>query len=350
MTELDWKTANSSRGAAFEPLAALNRWWGEIVPRVTFTAGSAEAFPAWQAGMRAAVQEALGWTPPALPLAPRVLAEGVLEPGVGFRYGEVETAPGMTVPFMVLVPERLAAPGAAVLCVHGHGDGMNPLFGLDGQGNPLTDEYQHAFALEACRRGFVVLTFDMLCFGRRRDFAFCARHNTTPCTTPSELAVQLGSSMAALRVFDARQMLTLLAMQPEVDAARIGMAGISGGGTITFYTSVLDDRVKAAMISGFFNKFAAYMQVYHCIDNFVPGLSRVAEMPDIACALAPRPLLVSQGTRDPIFPIAATREGVQHLRNAYRLFNAEERLEEEYYDDEHVFSNTRVWDFMGQWL
>jgi len=350
ITGTEWTLANASRGTAFEPLAAINRWWEAITPQMTFDVTDTAAFPGWQAQMRAAVQAALGWTPPALPLAPRVLAEGTLEPGVLFRYGEVETTPGMMVPFMLLIPEGRTAPGPAVLCAHGHGDGMNPLFGLDAQGNAITDEYQHEFALVACRQGFVALTFDILCFGRRRDFDFCTRHNAFACITPSELAVQIGSSMAALRVFDARQMLGLLAMQPEVDAQRIGMSGISGGGTVTFYTSVLDDRVRASMISGYFNQYRAYMQVFHCIDNFVPGLSRVAEMPDIGCCLAPRPLLISQGTRDPIFPIDATRAGVNHLRSAYRLFDAEERLEEEYYDAEHVYSNARVWDFMGKWL
>ncbi len=164
------------------------------------------------------------------------------------------------------------------------------------------------------------------------------------------LAFQLGASMLGLRVFDARRMLELLGAQPEVDARRLGMAGISGGGTITFFTTVLDERVRAAMISGYFNKFSAFMQVPHCIDNFVPGMAAVAEMPDSGCAIASRPLLISQGEEDPIFPIAATREGVEKLRAAYRLHGAEERVEEEYYPGGHTFSNARAWDFFKVWL
>jgi len=345
-----WKLATQSNGDNFSPMAAINGWWQGMTPRLPFTANSVEEWAAWREAMRAAMQGCLGWTPPALPLAPRVLAEGQLEPGVSFRYGEVDTAPGMTVPFMLLIPEGVTAPRPGVLCAHGHGAGMNPLFGLDQDGNPIENEYQHQFALEACRRGFVALAYDMLCFGRRRDFDFCAQHGCSPCDTPTKLAVQIGASMVGLRVFDARQMLTLLGMQPEVDTERLGMAGISGGGTITFYTTVLDDRVNAAMLSGYFNQFSAFMQIYHCIDNFVPGLGALAEMPDMGCAIAPRPLLVSQGTRDPIFPLQATREGVETLRRAYRLFDAEECVEEEYYEDEHVFSNARVWDFFTQWL
>jgi dienelactone hydrolase len=350
LTSADWLRADRAPGSAYEPLTALNRWWGAIAPRCAFTATSPEAAVAWQSQVRAAVEAQLGCTPAPVPLVPRILADGELEPGVHFRFGEVDTAEEFTVPFMLLRPTELAGPTPAILCLHGHGDGMNPLFGRNAAGEPLTDEYQHEFALAACRRGFVVLTYDQLGFGRRRDFAYCARFGVGPCDLPSKLAVQLGGSMVGLRVFDARQMLSLLALQPEVDPTRLGIAGISGGGTISFFTAVLDERPRAIMLSGYFNRFADFMQVNHCIDNFVPGLASVGEMPDLGCALAPRALLISQGVHDPIFPLAATRAGVQTLRQAYRLLGAEERLEEEYYDDGHIFSNARVWDFMRTWL
>jgi hypothetical protein len=345
----EWQRADVSWGTNFHPLDALNRWWEAITPTHPFRGVTRETFPTWQSELRDAITARLGWMPKALPLAPELVAEGEWEPGIGYRFGTVDTAPGLSVPFMVLAPAGASA-APAVLCVHGHGDGMNPLVGLNAAGEPVEGEYQHCFALEAARQGFVVLIYDQFCFGRRRDFDFCAHYHTSACDTPTKLATQIGSSMLTLRVFDARQMLTLLGMQPEVDPQRLGMAGISGGGTITFFTTVLDDRVKAAMISGYFNQFRTFMQINHCIDNFVPGLARVAEMPDMGCAIAPRPLLVSQGTRDPIFPIDATKAGVEKLREAYALFGAANRVEEEYYDDEHVFSNARVWAFMGKRL
>lgn len=345
----DWLLANQPGEREFAPLGILNRWWQTLTPRLPFQATTIEAWRTWRDEVRAAVTTHLGWTPPALSPQPVIRAEGEWEPGVRYRYGSVDTAPGMRVPFLLLLPEA-DGPVPGVLCIHGHGDGMNPLVGRDASGLPIENEYQHEFALRACRRGFAALTFDMLCFGRRRDFEHCAHYGINPCDTPTKLALQLGASMCGLRVFDARQMLTLLATQPEVDAERLGMAGISGGGTITFFTSVLDDRVRAAMISGYFNRFADFMQIHHCIDNFVPGLATVAEMPDLAGAIAPRPLLVSQGTRDPIFPLDATKAGVAALRRAYRLFDAEDALEEEYYEDDHVFSNARVWDFFAAHL
>lgn len=348
--EATWLCANGTQGSAYPPLEVLNQWWKSIKPRYTLPTTSLDVLKNWQTTLRDAVELQLGWTPPAIPLTSRTLASGSLEDGVNYRYGEVETTPGVTVPFMLLLPATCTVPTPGILCLHGHGDGMNPLFGYDANGQPISDEYQHAFALEACKRGFVALTFDMLAFGRRRDFDYCQTHNAYPCESPSKIALQLGSSMLALRVFDARQMLTLLAQQHEVAANRLGAVGISGGGTVAFFTSVLDARVRAATISGFYNKFSAYMQVPHCIDNFVPGMATLAEMPDIGCVIAPRPLLISQGERDPIFPIVATRAAVTHLRQAYHLYGAEEKIEEEYFNAEHSFSHARVWDFMTKWL
>src|SRR4029078_967353 len=95
---------------------------------------------------------------------------------------------------------------------------------------------------------------------------------------------------------------------PQVDPARIGIMGISGGGTTTLFTAALEDRIKAIVISGNLNSFRdSILAIRHCECNYVPGILQVAEMGDIACSLAPRPLLVESGTEDLIFPIETTK-------------------------------------------
>ena len=171
MIATDWKIANRAEHEGFEPLVGLNRWWEALEPSSPYQATTREEWADWQQELRIAVADCLGAQPHALALAPRMRAEGTFDGGIRFRFGEVDTAEGVTVPFLVLIPPGVTAPTAGVLCIHGHGDGMNPLVGLNAAGEPIENEYQHAFALAACRKGFVVLTFDMLCFGRRRDFA-----------------------------------------------------------------------------------------------------------------------------------------------------------------------------------
>ena len=51
-------------------------------------------------------------------------------------------------------------------------------------------------------------------------------------------------------------LLDVLAEHPLVDPGRIGMVGISYGGTVTLFTAALDHRVAAAVVSGYFSSWA----------------------------------------------------------------------------------------------
>jgi dipeptidyl aminopeptidase/acylaminoacyl peptidase len=55
-----------------------------------------------------------------------------------------------------------------------------------------------------------------------------------------------GESLARAMVWDGMRALDVLAERPEVDAKRMGVAGCSGGGTLTAYLAALDERVQAA--------------------------------------------------------------------------------------------------------
>ena len=78
----------------------------------------------------------------------------------------------------------------------------------------------------------------------------------------------------------------------------------SGGGTMTVFTSAVDNRITAAAPACFFSTFAdSIMDLWHCPCNFVPGLQAVAEMADLGGLFAPKPMLIIAGTTDPLFPI-----------------------------------------------
>ncbi len=65
------------------------------------------------------------------------------------------------------------------------------------------------------------------------------------------------------------------------------------------------------------------MSIYHCSDNYVPGLLKVAEMSDILGLFAPRPVVVVAGREDPIFPLKGVRQGFRDLRRIYAARGAE---------------------------
>ena len=61
----------------------------------------------------------------------------------------------------------------------------------------------------------------------------------------------LGEGQAQYRIWDSMRAIDVLCERPDVDPARIGAMGMSGGGTLSSYIYAFDERVKAACPSGF---------------------------------------------------------------------------------------------------
>jgi hypothetical protein len=127
--------------------------------------------------------------------------------------------------------------------------------------------------------------------------------------------------------------------------------GISGGGTITLFATALEPRLKAALVSGYLNTFRDSIgSLSHCIDNYVPGILNWAEMYDVAGLIAPRSLFAESGERDNIFPVAASRESFDRVRDIYRVFRAEHQFDFEIFPDEHAFWGRRGIPFLVRQL
>lgn len=87
--------------------------------------------------------------------------------------------------------------------------------------------------------------------------------------------------------------------------------------------SVLGATTAAALVANYFSSFAASIAaIRHCPCNIVPGLLPDLEMVDIASLIAPRALVLEAGERDPIFPIAATREAHRALGPVWEAWHA----------------------------
>ena len=127
--------------------------------------------------------------------------------------------------------------------------------------------------------------------------------------------------------------------------------GISGGGTVTVFSTALDPRIRAAMVSGYLNTFRDSIgSVAHCADNYVPGMLNWAEMHDLAGLIAPRPLFVESGEKDNIFPIKASIESFGEVRTIYGVFAASKLVEQEVFPGEHSFWGKRGIPFLARHL
>jgi len=337
---------------ALQPAHELWQHYNPSDAPFAFRARTQEEAEGWQVEARAALADTLGFqNSPAIPLNPQVIER--VDRGDFVREKILlHTAPDVQMPVYLLLPKDSDQPRATVLAFAGHGYGAKDIVGLweDGSERENPDGYHADFAIALCRRGFAVAAPEIACFGERQtDFSYLSTGQGAPtsCTHAAMLANHLGGSVAGMRVRDARRLVDYLETRPECDTARLGAMGISGGGMHTLFSTAIDTRIRAAVISGYFSTFKdSILAMSHCACNFVPGLARFGEMYDLVGLLAPRPLMVEAGTHDPIFPIDAVRSSVARTQEVYAVFGAE-AVETDYFEGRHRISGRLVYDFLA---
>jgi dienelactone hydrolase len=278
-------------------------------------------------------------------------------PGDGYRRDrvELEFLTGLPGHAYVLIPDGLDTPAPAVIAVHGHGYGSRQIIGLRPDGSPLDDDHDgyHRFAVELARRGLIVIAPEVVGFGERRsedDQAYDAEADSSCYRLATTLLMQ-GATLAGLRVAELLGLVGYVAGRADVDANRIGIVGHSGGATLSMIVSALDERIGATVLSGYPNTFAASIRaVRHCACNYLPGVLRVAELPDLLELLAPRPLFLESGERDPIFPRAGFEQAVRQVTGAYTAAGAAARLESDLHPGGHEVSGRRSFDWLAHTL
>ncbi|MEJ6541678.1 dienelactone hydrolase family protein [Brachybacterium paraconglomeratum] len=229
------------------------------------------------------------------------------EPGV-----EPDADPDV-IPAFLLRPDPERDTGAGVVLIAGHGRGIDDLVATD-----PADEYHDALAHKLARAGLTVLCPEMISFGRRRvppppgGAPWAPEENT--CEIDAARHLLHGRPVIGRRVADARAAVQALRALPGVDPQRVAVAGGSGGGAVALLLAAADETISAALVATYFCSFAASIaSIRHCPCNIVPGLLPELEMADIAALIAPRPLVIEAGERDPLFPITATREAFSLL-------------------------------------
>lgn len=254
-----------------------------------------------------------------------------------------QTRPGLIAVGWLLKPKKIKTPSPALICLPGHGRGIDEIVGLDVTGSEShpdqTPSYQRNFALQAVGHGYVTFALEMIGFGHRRDHA--SRRGgpeQSSCMPAAGAALLLGETMAGWRVWDVIRCLDWFTKLEEVDSSRVGIMGISGGGTVASYVSALDQRVSCCVLSGSFSTFHdSIFSISHCIDNYVPDMLNWFEAADIAALIAPRPLFCESGLSDEIFPESGVRSAFEETQQTYQAMNAGESIGLELFQGGHVF-------------
>jgi dienelactone hydrolase len=319
-----------------------------------FQARSKEAARVWQKKLRTRLETCLGGFPKSHgKLEARTLERKDL--GTHTREALVfESRPGLGIFGYLMLPKQAQEPHAVVICLPGHGRGVDDISGVDENGRERTTKvgYEYDYAVQVVEHGMAALAIEPFGFGCRRDAAArAAGAGQSSCQPSAGAALLLGETMAAWRIWDVMRCCDLIVTRKELDASRIGLMGISGGGMITQYAAALEPRIRAAFISCALCTFRdSIVSLSHCIDNYVPGLLNYAESSDIAGLIAPRPLFVESGLKDPIFPIDGSREAYAATRRVYEVFGAPELCQREEFDAPHEFHGVQGLEFLRHHL
>ncbi len=297
----------------------------------------------WRVRCRQRLTELLGPFPEPVPRNLETLDEQACD---GYRRARIvfDTEDTMSVPAYLLVPDGRVEPGPAILACHGHGPGKSLVVGLE-----TTDAPNGDYAHQLAQRGYVVLAPDLRCFGERADWN---PPGIYACDINLVHATMAGVSPLTQNLWDLGRCLDVLGDHDLVDPARLGMVGLSLGGTMTLLLAAWDERVAAAVVSGFFSSWAEAHKVpwNMCGSQVLTGMLGQLEHVDLGALIAPRPLLVETGTEDPIFPLAAADHSYAQLERVYEHLNAPDHLEHDVFDGEHQWHGDRAYAFLDHWL
>jgi len=337
-----------------DSLACTMSRLGVIEPRFRFSARTPDEIAAWKDHARRKLTELIGpFSTGRVPLDPRV--GEIVDRGTYTRRSvRFATRPDMDAFGYLLVPKVHSQPAPAIVCIPGHGRGVDDIVGIDEHGRDRDADagYQHDFAVQCVRQGYVALALEPLGFGHRRDPSARERgHTAGSCQPTAGAALMLGETMVGWRVWDAWRAVDLLESLPEVDPNRLGMMGISGGGTVILYAAALDERVSVSVLSCSFCTFRdSIFRVSHCIDNYVPGILQWFEAAEIAGLIAPRFLFCESGIQDDLFPEAGVRECLARAAEIYDAQGAAERLDHAFFDAGHEFDGRRAFARLKTWF
>jgi dienelactone hydrolase len=282
---------------------------------------------------RKKIADVVGPFPEKTPLNARVT--GVVKKD-SFRIEKViyESQPGFHVTAALFVPEPLQGKAPAIVYCSGHSDA--------GFRSP---PYM-TMILNLVKKGFVVLAFDPLGQGERLQYFnpktglsdFGNGSSTREHSRAGSQCFLTGDSLARYMIWDGIRSIDYLLTRPEIDPARIGITGRSGGGTQSAYIAAVDDRILAAAPENYITTFEPLLQMRGPQDaeqNFFGGIARGFDQPDLLIARAPKPTLVVATTRD-IFNIEGTQTALAEAQRAHRALGGTDSITMTVDDAEHT--------------
>ncbi|MDX9883599.1 MAG: alpha/beta hydrolase family protein [Prolixibacteraceae bacterium] len=244
----------------------------------------------------------------------------------GYRVEKIiyEAMPGYYVTGCLFIPDNIKGKAPAILNVIGHSQAA------------FRAELYQTIILNLAKKGMIVFAIDPPGQGERIQY-FDPKINSSSigysviehCYFGNQCFLS-GSSCAKYFIWEGIRAIDYLLSRKEVDAFRIGVTGLSGGGTITSYISAFDDRVGVSVPCSWATACKRQLETKGAQDaetEFYRGLAEGITFEDLIEVRAPKPTLMTFTSRDQYLSLQGAREALWEAQKAYRVFGKEENIE-----------------------
>ena len=290
---------------------------------------------------------------------------------------------------IILKPKDARGKLPGILAFHDHG--ANKYFGnrkitkTSDHGHPVIQDYQRdyyggfAWANEVAKRGYVVIVPDAFPFASRRVLlADVPEHlrnglNDLDPEKPENIeaynawasdhehimAKSLfsgGTTWPGVFLVEDQRALDVLCDRDDVDASRVGCAGLSGGGMRTVFMGGMDERIKCAVCVGFMTTWKDFIldkSFTHTWMTYVPVSPNELDFPEILGMRVPLPTLVLNDTHDDLYTLSEMQRADTIMSEVYAKAKASDKYKCSFYPGPHKFDanmQKEAFDWFDQWL
>lgn len=234
---------------------------------------------------------------------------------------------------------RKDSPVPLIIALHGIGSGPETPF--------ENGKSYHAYAKAMVEAGFAVLApLNMRSIPRRNNI--------------ERLARLADVSLPGIELVRLQHLLDVVLQDERIDKNRVGAWGVSLGGMATMFWMPLEPRIKAGVVSAWFNHRINKMVVpderYGSFTRnneehaYFTGWLTEFEDHDVISMICPRPLQIQQGKKDGIAHWPQVVEVFERSQTHYRRLGLSDRIELRLHEGGHEALVAEGVDFFKKWL
>lgn len=262
--------------------------------------------------------------------------------GLEIKKYAVKIAKHLVMPIYIIEPNN--ANEKSILYLHGH----DPL-GVKGAIiiNENKEPYHKNIPLKMAEAGFRIVIPELMGYGES-VYEYLSKGNLADgeCFFNYAVLNMCGYDLTALRVWQTMKVIDfmqLLGYNSDV------LFGVSGGGLICELMAALDDAVENIIIASYVNTYEdSILAKEQCIDNYIHGINQIGNSYEILALAAPKRMLLLNGMWDNPFPLAGTEKAFAYIKEIYKKYHAEDKLETHIFEGRHEINSEIVMNWLQQ--